>query len=56
MAELKIDLAKADGKPKLHAPSTYDLGGSITHVHEDAADLMEPSTPVRGTWTLPWEY
>ena len=45
MAELKIDLAKADGKPKLHAPSTYDLGGSITHVHEDAADLMEPFYP-----------
>ena len=45
MAELKIDLAKADGKPKLHAPSTYDLGESITHVHEDAADLMEPFYP-----------
>ena len=45
MAELKIDLAKKDGKPKLHAPSPYDSGGSVTHVHEDATDLMEPLYP-----------
>ena len=45
MAELKTDLAKADGKPKLHAPSPYDPGGSVTHVHEDATDLMEPLYP-----------
>ena len=45
MAELKIDPAKADGKPKLHAPSTYDPGGSVSHLHEHAADLMEPLYP-----------
>ena len=46
MAELKSDSAKAhDGKPRLYAPSTYDFGGSIAHVHRNAGDIMEPLFP-----------
>ena len=46
IAELKSSSAKAnDGKPRLHAPSTYDRGGSISHVHSDAEDIMEAVYP-----------
>ena len=46
MAELKSDSAKAhDGKPRLYAPSTYNFGGSIAHVHRNAGDIMEPLFP-----------
>ena len=46
MAELKTSSAKSqDGKPRLHAPSSYKSGGSVSHLHEDAADLMEPLYP-----------
>ena len=41
MAELKIDSAKVDGKPKLHAPSTYNTASSVSHTHANAQDLME---------------
>ncbi len=42
MAELKSSSAKAsDGKPRLHAPSTYNKGGSILHTHEKTEDIME---------------
>ena len=46
MAELKYDSAKAqDGKPRLHAPSTYEPSGSVSHVHANAKDLMEAFVP-----------
>ena len=46
MAELKSSSAKAnDGKPRLHAPSTYGRGGSISHVHSNAEDIMEALYP-----------
>ena len=46
MAELKTSSAKSrDGKPLLHAPSTYDDGGSVTHTHANAEDIMEPVYP-----------
>ena len=46
MAELKSSSAKADdGKPRLYAPSTYESGGSVSHVHDDAEDLMEAFIP-----------
>ena len=46
IAELKSDSAKAqDGKPRLHAPSTYEKGGSISHTHANAEDLMEAFVP-----------
>lgn len=46
MAELKSDSAKAgDGKPRLHAPSTYTSGGNVSHVHDNAEDLMEAFIP-----------
>ena len=46
MAELKTSSAKSqDGKPRLHAPSPYDPGGSVSHLHENAGDLMEPFYP-----------
>ena len=46
MAELKPGSAKAqDGKPRLHAPSTYDDGGSVSHTHSNTEDLMEAFVP-----------
>ena len=46
MAELKPSSAKADdGKPRLYAPSTYESGSSISHVHRTAEDIMEPFHP-----------
>ncbi len=46
MAELKSSSAKAsNGKPRLHAPSTYDDGGSIIHTHAKTEDIMEPLVP-----------
>ena len=45
MAELKTSSAKVDRKPKLYAPSTYDSGGSVSHAHRNAADIMEPLYP-----------
>ena len=46
MAELKPGSAKAqDGKPRLHAPSTYDKGGSVSHTHSNTEDLMEAFVP-----------
>jgi len=41
MAELKSTGIAPDGKPQLHAPSTFEEGSSITHVHTDAEDIME---------------
>lgn len=41
MAELKPAGVAPDGKPQLHAPSTFEDGSSITHVHTDAEDIME---------------
>ena len=46
IAELKPSSAKAnDGKPRLHAPSTYGRGGSVSHVHSNAEDIMEAVYP-----------
>ena len=46
MAELKSSSAKSgDGKPGLYAPSTYESGGSVSHVHRNAEDIMEPFYP-----------
>ena len=46
MAELKSSSAKAqDGKPRLHAPSTYDPVGSVSHTHANTEDLMEAFVP-----------
>ena len=41
MAELKSAAVASDGKPRLHAPPTFDEGSSITHVHTEAEDIME---------------
>jgi len=41
MAELKPAGIGPDGRPQLHAPSTFDEGSSITHVHVDTDDIME---------------
>ena len=41
MAELKSAGVASDGKPRLHAPPTFDEGSSITHVHTEADDIME---------------
>lgn len=41
MAELKSTGVAPDGKPRLHAPPTFEEGSSITHVHTDAEDIME---------------
>lgn len=41
MAELKSAGVDSDGRPQLHAPSTFDRGSSITHVHTDTDDIME---------------
>ena len=41
MAELKSAGIDSDGRPQLHAPSTFDRGSSITHVHVDTDDIME---------------
>ena len=46
MAELKTSSAKSqDGKPRLHAPSTYDDGGSVIHTHDNTEDIMEAFVP-----------
>ena len=46
MAELKTSSAKSqDGKPRLHAPSTYDPGGSVIHTHATTEDIMEALSP-----------
>lgn len=45
-AERKSTSAKSlDGKPRLHAPSTYERGGSVIHTHADAEDIMEAFVP-----------
>ena len=45
VAELKSSSAKSpDGKPRLYAPSPYEPGGSILHVHGNTEDLMEAFT------------
>ena len=41
MAELKSAGVAPDGKPRLHAPPTFEEGSSITHVHTDTDDIME---------------
>ena len=41
MAELKSAGIDSGGRPQLHAPSTFDRGSSITHVHTDTDDIME---------------
>ena len=41
MAELKSTGVAPDGKPRLHAPPTFEKGSSITHVHTDTEDIME---------------
>ena len=41
MAELEYAGVASDGKPRLHAPPTFDEGSSITHVHTEADDIME---------------
>ena len=41
MAELKSAGIDSDGRPRLHAPSSFDNGSSITHVHMDTDDIME---------------
>ena len=41
MAELKSTGINSAGRPQLHAPSTFDRGSSITHVHTDTDDIME---------------
>ena len=41
MAELKSAGIGPDGRPRLHAPSAFDSGSSITHVHTDTDDIME---------------
>ncbi len=41
MAELKSAGIAPDGKPRLHAPPTFEEGSSITHVHTDTEDIME---------------
>ena len=46
MAELKSSSAKSsDGKPRLHAPPTYDDGGSVIHTHANTEDIMEALIP-----------
>ena len=40
MAELKSAGIDSDGRPQLHAPSTFDRGSSITHVHTGTDDIM----------------
>ena len=46
MAELKADSAKSqDGKPRIHAPSTYDAGASVSHTHANTEDVMEALGP-----------
>lgn len=46
MAELKTSSAKSqDGKPRLHAPSTYDDLGSVIHTHNNTEDIMEAFVP-----------
>lgn len=46
MAELKTSSAKVqDGKPLLHAPSTYISGESVIHTHANAEDIMEAFVP-----------
>ena len=47
MAELQPDSAKdQSGKPKLYAPPSsmpfFYLGSSVTHLHQDAEDIMGP--------------
>lgn len=41
MVELKSAGVAPDGKPRLHAPPTFEEGSSITHVHTDTDDIME---------------
>lgn len=46
IAELKSSSAKSqDGKPRLHAPSTYESGGSVIHTHANTEDIMEAFVP-----------
>lgn len=53
MAELKTSSAKSrDGKPRLHAPSTYDDGGSVIHTHDNTEDIMEAFVPAPGNMDL----
>ncbi len=53
MAELKLASAKSsDGKPRLHAPSSYSSGSSVAHVHSNAQDIMEASGPISNNMDL----
>lgn len=53
MAELKPDSARGrDGKPKLHAPSPWDRGGSVSHTHANTEDVMESHYPFPGNMDL----
>ena len=53
MAELKSASAKSsDGKPRLHAPSSYSSGSSVGHVHSSAQDIMEASGPISDNMDL----
>ncbi len=46
MAELKPASAKSsDGKPRLHAPSSYISGSSVSHLHSSTQDIMEAASP-----------
>lgn len=46
MAELKTSSAKfQDGKPRLHAPSTYNDGESVMHTHDNTGDIIEAFIP-----------
>ena len=41
LAELKSAGVAPDGKPRLHAPATFEDGSSVTHVHTEVEDIME---------------
>ncbi len=46
MTELKASSARSqDGKPRLHAPSAYRDGASVSHTHDNAEDIMEALYP-----------
>lgn len=46
MTELKTGSAKSqDGKPRLHAPPTYNDLGSVIHTHNNTEDIMEAFVP-----------
>lgn len=46
VAERKPSSAKSrDGKPRLHASSTYNRLSSVVHTHANTEDIMEPFAP-----------